>query len=204
MDPGVQGSLFWTFQQPEIFGISVGVTGALYAGTSPDGKVYRIENGKAAEYFAPKARYIWSLAIAPDGALYVGTGDQGKVFRVDSAGKGEVYYETGQSHITGLAVDSQGRLLAGTEPNGILYRITAKDKAFVLYDANLPEIRAIVPMPDGTVYAAALGGSVAKQAQAAAQAAQGLISGGAVTATTTTITVDAQNTTPGSEIKPPD
>ncbi len=101
----------------------------------------------------------------------MGTGDQGKIFRVDSAGKGDVYYETGQSHITGLAVDSQNRLLAGTEPNGILYRITAKDKAFVLYDANLPEIRAIVPMPDGTVYAAALGGSVAKQAQAAAQGA---------------------------------
>ena len=87
------------------------------------------------EYFAPKARYIWSLAVAPDGALYVGTGDQGKIFRVEGAGKGEVYYDTGQSHITGLAVDSQGRLLAGTEPNGILYRITAKDKAFVLYDS---------------------------------------------------------------------
>ena len=43
----------------------------------------------------------------------------------------------------------------------------------MLYDASLPEIRAIVPMPDGTVYAAALGGSVAKRAQAAAQAAQG-------------------------------
>ena len=148
-------------------------SGAVYAGTSPDGKVYRIENGKATEYFAPKARYIWSLAVGPDGALYVGTGDQGKIFRVDSAGKGEVYYETGQSHITGLAVDSQSRLLAGTEPNGILYRISAKDKAFVLYDANLPEIRAIVPMPDGTVYAAALGGSVAKRAQSANQAAQG-------------------------------
>jgi hypothetical protein len=68
----------------------------------------------------------------------------------------------------------QGRLLAGTEPNGILYRITAKDKAFALYDSSLPEIRAIVPMPDGTVYAAALGGSVAKRAQAAQQAAQGM------------------------------
>ena len=54
----------------------------------------------------------------------------------------------------------QGRLLAGSEPNGILYRISARDKAFVLYDANLPEIRSIVPMPDGTVYAAALGGSL--------------------------------------------
>ena len=69
-------------------------------------------------------------------------------------------------------MDSQGRLLAGTEPNGLLYRVTAKDKAFVVYNASLPEIRAIVPMPDGTVYAAALGGSIAKQAQAAAQAVQ--------------------------------
>src|SRR4029079_4429144 len=124
--------------------------------------------------------------------LYVGTGDQGKIFRVDAPGKGELYYGTGPSHITGLAVDSQGRLLAGTEPNGILYRITAKDKAFVLYDANLPEIRSIVPMPDGTVYAAALGGSVAKRAQSAAQAAQGAAGSAPVAPTTTTITVEAQ------------
>ena len=138
---------------------------------------------------------------APDGALYVGTGDQGKIYRVTAPGQGELYYETGQSHITGLAVDSQGRLLAGTEPNGILYRISAKDKAFVLYDANLPEIRAIVPMPDGTVYAAALGGSVAKRAASAAQAAQAATAAGVAAATATTITVEAQ-AGPGGDIKP--
>lgn len=195
-------SLLWTADQPEIFALAVDRKGVLFAGTSPDGKVYRIENGKASEYFAPpKARYIWSLAAAPDGALYVGTGDQGRIYRVDAQGKGELYYETGQSHITGLAIDQQGRLLAGTEPNGILYRVTARDKAFVLYDANLPEIRSILPMPDGTVYAAALGGSVAKRAQSASQAAQGAAGGGLTTATTTTITVEAQA---GPEIKPPD
>ena len=42
--------------------------GVVYAGTSPDGKVYRIENGRATEYFAPGERYIWALAFAPDGA----------------------------------------------------------------------------------------------------------------------------------------
>jgi hypothetical protein len=96
-------------------------------------------------------------------------------------------------------VDTQGRLLAGTEPNGILYRISAKDKAFVLYDAGLPEIRAIVPMTDGTVYAAALGGSVARRAQAASQAGQN-VTPGTIPAITTTVTVEAQS----SEIKPPD
>ena len=203
IDKTGKSTLLWTADQPEVFAIAVDRSGAVYAGTSPDGKVFRIVNGQATEFFAPHARYIWSLAVAPDGTLYVGTGDQGKVFRVSQAGQGEVYYDTGQSHVTGLAVDNQGRLLASTEPNGILYRISAKDKAFVLYDANLPEIRAIVPMPDGTVYAAALGGSVAKQAQAAAQATQSNSSGTGVTATTTTITVEAQANGPGQEIKAP-
>jgi hypothetical protein len=165
------------------------------------GKVYRIENGKATDYFAPQARYIWSLALAPDGILYVGTGDQGRVFRVDRAGHGELWYDTGQSHVTGLAIDNQRRVLAGTEPNGILYRIAAKDKAFVLYDSSLPEIRTIVPMPDGSVYATALGGSIAKRAQLANQAAQFNAAGGtAVSSSTTSITVEAQ----AAEIKPPD
>ncbi|HEV3201329.1 MAG TPA: hypothetical protein VGZ73_25695 [Bryobacteraceae bacterium] len=203
IDSSGKSSLLWTAEQPEVFAIAVDQKGVAYAGTSPDGKVYRIENGKATEYFAPKARYIWSLAVGPDNALYVGTGDQGKVYRVSGPGQAELYYETGQSHVTGLAVDSKGRLLAGTEPNGILYRISAKDKAFVLYDANLPEIRAIVPMPDGTVYAAALGGSISKRVQGAAQAAQGMSGAGAVTSATTTITVEAQ-ANPGAEIKPGD
>ncbi len=203
IDGAGKAALLWTADKPEVFAIAVARDGAVYAGTSPDGKVYRIENGTATEFFDPHERYIWSLALGPGNALYVGTGDQGRIYRVDSAGKGELYYETGQSHITGLAVDAQGRLLAGSEPNGILYRISAKDKAFVLYDSNLPEIRAIVPMPDGTVYAAALGGSVAKQAQAAAQASQGAGANANGTAVTTTITVEAQSTNPGGEIKPP-
>jgi ligand-binding sensor domain-containing protein len=119
IDAAGKSSLLWTADQPEIFALAIDRAGVLYAGTSPDGKVYRIENGQATEYFAPKSRYIWSLAVGRDGALYVGTGDGGKIFRVTAPGKGEVYYETGQSHITGLAVDQQGRLLAGTEPNGI-------------------------------------------------------------------------------------
>jgi len=202
IDRAGKSTLLWTAEQPEVFAIAVNRAGVLYAGTSPDGAVYRIENGKATEYFAPHSRYIWSLAAGANGVLYVGTGDQGKVFRVEGPGKGEIYYETGQSHVTGLALDSQGRLLAGTEPNGLLYRITAKDKAFVLYDSSLPEIRAIVPMPDGTVYAAALGGSIAKRAQSAQQAVQ--TSGGTVTAPTTTITVEAQQSGPGPELKPPE
>jgi hypothetical protein len=201
IDKAGKSSLVWTAPEPEIFAIAAGPSGVIYAGTSPDGKVYRIENGTAVEYFNPGAKYIWSLAASTDGSLYVGTGEQGRVYKVTAAGKGELWYDTGQSHITGLAIDNHNRVLAGTEPNGILYRISGKDQAFVLYDASLPEIRSIVPLPDGTIYAAALGGSVAKRAQSAAQNAQGAGAGGtAVTSSVTSITVEAQAT----EVKPPD
>jgi hypothetical protein len=162
--------------------------------------VYRIEKGQAAEYFAPGAKYIWALKFAPDGALLVATGDQGKVFRVTAAGIGGLYYETGQNHVTALAFDSAGRLLAGTEPNGILYRIESQAKAFVLYDANLPEIRGIVPGPDGTVYLAAMGGGITSRTGSPAGAgATG--SGAAVPTLSTTITVEGSAQS-GVDIKP--
>ena len=190
VDASGKGSVIWTADQPEIFAVTVDRAGVVYAGTSPDGKVYRIENGKATEYFSPHEPYIWSLAFAPDGSLYVGTGQQGKIFRVTAAGRGELYYETGQSHVTALAFDREGRLLAGSEPNGILYRLTGNPgKAFVLYQSHLPEIRSILTASDGTIYASALGGSVARRVGAASSAIN--TSGVTVTAPTTSITVTA-------------
>ena len=191
VDAAGNGTVAWTSDQPEIFAVAIDRAGVVYAGTSPDGKVYRIENGRATEYFAPGERYIWALAFAPDGSLYVATGQQGKIYRVTGSGKGDLYYETGQSHVTALAFDREGRLLAGSEPNGILYRITGNPpRGFVLYDANLPEIRSIVPTADGSIYAAALGGSLAKRTSAASSSTS---STPTVTAPATSITVtDAQ------------
>ncbi len=191
VDAAGNGSVLWTSDQPEIFALAIDRAGVVYAGTSPDGKVYRIENGRATEYFAPAERYIWALAFAPDGSLYVATGQTGKIYRVTAAGKGDLYYETGQSHVTALAFDREGRLLAGSEPNGILYRITGTPaRGFVLYDANLPEIRSVVPAADGSIYAAALGGSLAKRTSAASSSSSATPT---VTAPATSITVtDAQ------------
>lgn len=196
---GGQSTLLWTAPQPEVFALALDGQGVLYAATSPDGRIYKLEGGKANEFANPQTKYVWALAFAADGSLYAGTGDQGKVLRFGKDGKGEVWFETGQSHVTGLSVDAQNRVLAGTEPNGILYRIQAKGKAFVLYDSNLPEIRSIVGAEDGSLYVSALGGSVARQN---AQAAQTAAAAAAVTPTiTTTITV-ASDAQAGIDLKP--
>jgi hypothetical protein len=197
-----KSSLVWTAPEPEIFAVVSDSKGVIYAGTSPNGKVYRIENGKGTEYFDPKSAYIWALAVAPDGALFAGTGNQGTVYRITAPNTGEPYYATGQANVTGLAFDHEGRLLAGTEPNGILYRITAKERAFVLYDSNLPEIRAIASDPDGSIYAVALGGSVAHKTQnATTGGASSPVTGNPSVSTSITVTAEASAQT--GDIKPP-
>ena len=61
----------------------------VYAATSPDGKVYRVDaSGKAEVFYDPKTKYIWALAFAKNGDLFVATGDQGEIHRVTPGGRG--------------------------------------------------------------------------------------------------------------------
>jgi len=197
--PAGASSLIWTSDQPEIFAVTVDTHGAVYAGTAPDGKVYRIENGQAKEVFTPQAKYIWSLSTDANGNLFVGTGEPGNVYRVGNNGASELYYESGQAHITALAIDNAGQVLAGSEPNGILYRISAKNKAFVLYDSSLPEIRSIIPMPDGTIYATALGGSLANRSGPLTNT---LTSLGTVVVTAPATSITVTDSQAGPDLKP--
>src|SRR5947207_6159923 len=144
----------------DVTALAVGRDGSLFAGTSPDGKVYRVtSDGKAEVYFDPADKYIWSLAILNDGSLAVGTGDNGKLYRVRAAGaksESSLLINTNQTHVMSLAVNKQGDLIAGTDPGGLVLRISSDGKAFGLYDAPLREIHALAPAADGSIYALAL------------------------------------------------
>ena len=66
----------------------------------------------------------------------------------------------------------------------------------MLYDAALPEIRAVVASEDGSLYVAALGGSLSKKTAAAANPAVPMVSGAPISIT---VTDDAQA---GLDLKP--
>ncbi len=153
------------------------------------------------EYFDPKSTYIWALAVARDGSLFVGTGGEGKIFRVTSAWqwRGVLRHRPSQRNRPGVR---QRRPLAGRiRAEWLLYRISAKNKAFVLYDSSLPEIRAMAVDAAGSVYAAGLGGAVAKKAQSATQpGGAGAVTGMPTFTTSITVTGEAAQT--GGEIKP--
>jgi hypothetical protein len=142
--------------------IAVDSKDRVYAATSPDGKVYRIETagnttGKSEVFYDPKQKYIWALEFSRSGDLFVATGDQGEIHRVTPAGAGSVFFKTEETHARSLAIDPNGNLIVGTDPSGLILRITPAGEGFVLYQAPKREITAVAVTPEGTVYAAGVG-----------------------------------------------
>jgi hypothetical protein len=47
IDSAGSGSLYWSAEQPEVFALAADAQGAVFAATSPDGRIYRIAGGKS-------------------------------------------------------------------------------------------------------------------------------------------------------------
>lgn len=119
--------------------------GIIYAATMPDGKIFKLTQGKA-ELFTtlPDTSHVWALVLDRAGAgLFAATGPEGKVFRVEPTGASSVYYRSTEGHLVSLAMMDNGDLLAGSSGKGNLYRITGPGRATVL--ATLPgeEVKAV-------------------------------------------------------------
>jgi sugar lactone lactonase YvrE len=154
----------------------------VYAATSPDGKVYRLESPRAESaksaksdskgfwnatpYFDPKSKYIWNLVLDGAGALYVATGDHGEIYKVAANGEHSLFFKSDEVHIRVLALDPKGNLIAGSDGSGLIYRIAPNGEAFVLYSAPKKEITALAIDHAGNIYAAAAGEKRAESAPA--------------------------------------
>src|SRR5262249_32625317 len=152
---GTELKVLYTAPEQEIYSVAFH-DGALYAGTSPNGKVYRIdaEDGKATAFFDPKQAYIWAMAFLPGGDLAVATGVEGKLFRVNPKGEGKVLFDAVDTHLRSLAVKSDGTMLVGASSKARIYEVKPDGTAHALYDSPLNEISAIYVDANGTGWAA--------------------------------------------------
>jgi len=169
----------------QVQSIVVAPSGAIYAGTSPDGKVYKIERitgQKRTEdaekptlpesaspapsidssytssiLFNPQTKYIWDMALDRQGNLYIATGDRGQIFKVAKTGENSLFFKSDEAHIRVLSFDREGNLIAGSDGSGLVYRISPTGEAFVLYSAPKKEITALAVDHAGSIYAAAVG-----------------------------------------------
>ncbi|HYI09641.1 MAG TPA: hypothetical protein VEK57_11310 [Thermoanaerobaculia bacterium] len=151
---GEELKVLFTAPEPEIYAVSF-ANGALLAGSSPNGKVYRIdpESGQQSVFFEPKQAYIW--AIEPAGSdVLVATGVEGQLFRVSAKGEGKIFYDSADTHIRSVAVRKDGTILAGGSGKGRIYQIGRDGAAIALFESPLNEITAIYVDANGTGWAA--------------------------------------------------
>ena len=153
-----KGAIFFHAPEIEVHALAVDAKDNLYAGTSPNGRIYRIApDGSSKVFYTSGERYIWSMTFDPRGNLYVSTGEGGKIFEVDPQGTGKIFFSSQEKHIRCLALDSKGNLIAGSESQGRIYRLSPDGRPSVLYDTSAKEITAVVAAEDGSIYAAAIG-----------------------------------------------
>ncbi|MDP9194645.1 MAG: hypothetical protein M3P06_23355 [Acidobacteriota bacterium] len=148
--------LIFTAPEPEVYAVTF-ANGALLAGTSPNGKVYRVdpESGVHTVWFDPQQAYIWDLE--PSGSdVLIATGVEGKLFRVNAKAESTVLYDAADTHIRTIAVRKDGTVLAGASGKGRLYQIARDGSAIALYESVLNEISAIYIDPAGVAWASAV------------------------------------------------
>jgi hypothetical protein len=139
----------------DVYALLVRDNGDIFAGTSPDGKLYKISNkGKektVTEFFNPEEKFIWDIKEDLAGNIILATGNAGGVFRINKEGSSTRIFTSEDTHIVSLFISKSGAILAGSGDRGILYKID-KTKAKVLFDSPFEEIRGICEDKDGNIF----------------------------------------------------
>lgn len=100
--------------------------GAIYAGASPGGKIWRIGEKGLSEIADTKERGIYSLADS-SGYLLIGTGRRGRIYLLDPTypDRWGFAFEGDSSNITGFVKTSRGIVALGSNPPTILLSTTS-------------------------------------------------------------------------------
>ncbi|MFH0887900.1 MAG: hypothetical protein V1871_01680 [Planctomycetota bacterium] len=181
----------------------------IFAGTIPNGKIFKIDKSGKGSLFATLpagGKYIWQLCLDSDNVLYAATGPEGKIYKIDKTGKAEVFYDTKKKNVLSLIFDGKSYFYAGTAEPGIVYRISLKGRPEIVADFGELEIKTLL------YYKEELFIGTNKGVKVAPQEFLGLIKGSAKKAeqlptpgqgqTPKTITPDKQQPVPSDEKSP--
>jgi hypothetical protein len=134
----------------------------LYAGTGPDGCIYKIgPRGDTTLVARTGERYVWGLARAAKG-WYAATGTRGRLLAIEG-GRTRVVWDSDETNLVSLVSDGRGGAYTGGDTQGRILHVRADGSARTVFDASENEIRALALGPDGALYAAALNSPAAPE-----------------------------------------
>lgn len=139
--------------------------GSTLIGTGSEGKIYRVQGGRATLVATTGGFGVSALVLAWNGSVIAGTFPEGKLFRVDPNGKGETATQLtslgSSGEIWGLAYDAKSSALyAATGSPGKLFRVTADGRAQEYFSTEEPHLVSVAVGSDGAVYAGSTGGGL--------------------------------------------
>jgi hypothetical protein len=91
--------------EQDIFCLAQDSKGNLYAGSSPNGKIYKITaQSKGEPFFNPQERYIWDLKFDERGVLLAAVGESGGIYAISKRGEGQKFLDSEENHILCLEI----------------------------------------------------------------------------------------------------
>jgi len=117
----------------QIWCLTQGSDGTIWAGTGGDGRVIRLRPGQPEETaFDSTEANIFAITAAGT-RVYAASSPDGKVYVLDGAAAARVFFDPDEKYIWALAVDGSGRLWVGAGNPAVIYRVAPDGTSTVVY-----------------------------------------------------------------------
>ena len=149
--PDGKATIIFEPQELQVQTLEVAPGGVIYAGTAPDGKVYKIEHKPAGKSAASKSDTNSADSKSADKDKDAPK-DPAKP-ALDPSWSSSVYFSPGTKYIWDLLLDKSGNLYVATGDHGEIYKVTAKGEHSLFFKSDETHIRVLALDAKGNVIA---------------------------------------------------
>jgi hypothetical protein len=137
--PEGQASIIFQPQELQVQTLEAAPGGVIYAGTAPDGKVYKLEHKAAGKAPLKKSESDQPAKSSDDKSSDKDAAQP----ELDATWSSSVYFEPHTKYIWDLALDRSGNLYVATGDHGEIYKVTAKGEHSLFFKSDETHIRVL-------------------------------------------------------------
>ncbi len=170
--PEGQATVVFQPSELQVQALVVGKDGVIYAATSPDGKVYKIERTSPAPTGSSQtSRNVppASAAKQPDPHSFADPERESDSVPVDPNYKATVLFDPQTKYIWDLALDSRGQLYVATGDQGEIFRVPREGQPTLFFKSDEAHIRVLAFDPKGNLIAGSDGSGLVYRISPAGQ-----------------------------------
>jgi hypothetical protein len=137
----------------QVWSLSAGADGTIWAGTGGDGRLLRLRPGQPEEVAATTTESaIFAVAVSGSRTYYA-TSPDGRVYVIDGTAAARPFFDPKEKYIWALAVDRQGQLWVGAGTPAVIYRVDPSGTGRPLYHPPAAHVVCLTTDADGRMLA---------------------------------------------------